>query len=1288
MNDLKNNERYKILTSLWIRLISLFMLISLSACKSLDSVNPQPEKILPDFIPVSTYESKEIIESVFLEGNLEIPIYFREISVEQGLSQSVVACIIQDSRGFIWIGTEDGLNRFDGYEFKIYKHDPDDKRSISNNFIYDIYEDSSGMIWIATEMGLNLFDPREEVFIRYLHDAEIKDSLSHNRVSKILESKNGTIWVGTNGGGLNRFEPQTEKFSFYKNIPGDSKSLSDNMVEDLYEDSRGILWIATRNGLNRLDPDNDLIRQYVHIPGDPDSLPSNHISRIIGGEPGGKWLGTADGLLIMMVRDRFYSYPIDPISSLNSQENMIRDLYLDPSGVILIVSQRGGLSVFSPKTAKFHHYPRASEQDDSTAISTAVIKTIFRDQSGVYWVGTEAGGINVFDHTSQRFEHYGHEKENPDSLSSDIVFSMFEDSDGLLWVGTSRGLDCIDRVTGETRHYQHNPRYPSRTLSGYQVSAIQEDLNGNLWVGTDHGLNQYDPKTNQFIPVKLLLTDEKLSRLELNNQFITSIFLDSDGILWMGAIGLGLIRFDPETNHAILFEKDPADPAGLRGDVIMAIYEDNRGYIWVGLLNEGLSRIEDQSGEITHFTSENSSLSDDNVLSIYQDEEEVLWVGTMGGVNRLDPDSEDFVQYREKDGLPNDTVFGILGDQQGSLWLSTSRGLSRFDLENEIFKNYTRYEELKNIEFNSGAYFQSDSGEMFFGGVNGLNVFYPDQIQDNLFVPPVMITSLMQGGSELNTNINAAYIEEISLKWPQNYFEFEFASLSYIQSEQNQYAYKLEGFDKEWNFNGTNHYGKYTNLPGGVYTLQIMGSNNDGTWNTEGAELIVKVTPPLWNTWGFRILAGSLVVLLIAAGYRYRLHNVQESNRKLAALVEERTREMAQRKQVAEGLREILILLNSNKPLQESLEYIVKQADLLVNARWICLFELTESGAELLASSLDEKEIELFCFIKDQSSGVLERFLSYYANLIHETGVIHIENISAFQNANKDLEIPETIDIHQIVILPLMVDGGVFGGMAVNMQDSSVLTQETLDLLNALVEQASLALGNAILREQAEELAVLSERNRLARDLHDAVTQTLFSASLIAEALPNLWLQDPDDGHQLLHELRLMNRSALSEMRTLLLELRPTAIIDSKLSDLLKQLTEAITGKTKMAVDLDIDAIYNLPDEVHLGFYRIAQETLNNIVKHADARQIELHFHSMLQNKKVSTTKEARFVLKIADDGCGFNIDDVDQAGFGLQNVQERALLIGADLEISSKPGNGTRVTTVWQGEVKNNDDF
>ncbi len=1050
------------------------------------------------------------------------PLRFQRLTIEDGLSQNSILTMLQDRQGYLWVGTQEGLNRYDGYEFTVFKHDPEDSTSLSHSGILSLFEDSSGMLWIGTwGGGLNRYDPRSGIFARFLHNPDNPDSLGNNLVAAIHEDREGRLWIGTMGGGLDLLDRTTGKFTHYTFDPEDPHSLSSNFVSVIYEDLQDRLWIGTGgfgtegNGLNLFDPQTGGSTRFLHDPDEANSLSSNTISSVVEDSTGALWIGTGGYALVGAGLNRLdpengqvIRYQNDPDDPASLVSNDIMKLSIGPDGVLWIGTWGGGvdrLDILNNSSQFLHdrHDPYNPE-----SLSANIVWSILQDRSGVVWIGVVNGGLNKLNPQVQRFHLYRNNPGNPQSLGFDVVGPILEAPEDGIWIGTyGGGLEYLDRKTGIFMHY------PAQSQQENTVMALALDPEGTMWVGSLNGLVAFDPESGN--TTRYQVDFKNPDSLVDNN--VSALEMDADGRLWVGTLS-GLDYFDRSTGRFIHM-----GIPGLKSVISMMI--DQTGQLWVGTWGDGLFRLDLATVQGSQVKTERyakdaevpTSLSDDSVWALFEDSFGTLWFGTNAGLNRFDAASGSFERYTEKDGLPNNNILCIQEDGQFRLWISTNDGLAQYNLMGNAFKNYDSEDGLQSNEFDSGSCAKMADGEMFFGGVRGMNSFYPDQILDNPIPPPVVFTDFRILNESVDVDLSGA--TPLQLESQQNFIDFEFAGLDFHDPLHNTYAYKLEGFDRNWIQSGTRRFISYTDLPGKKYVFRVKAANSDGVWNEIGASLLVEIQPPFWQAWWFWTGTFFIVLGVAAGGVSWRYANERRQRRRLEGQVERRTHE----------------LLEANLRLQDEMAQ------------------------------------------------------------------------------------------------------------------------------RQMVEEA--------LANKAADEAVAAERNRLARDLHDAVTQTLFSISLMAEVIPELWEIQPAEAQKRLVELRQLGRGALAEMRTLLLELRPSALTDAALPDLLRQLTEAVIGRSRLPVELYVDGDCCISADVQIVVYRIAQEALNNVVKYSRATLVSVNLRMR---------PEAVF-LSVVDNGIGFDPNQVPSNHLGLRIMRERAEAIGARLTIYSEPGEGTQVSVHWQ---------
>jgi ligand-binding sensor domain-containing protein/serine phosphatase RsbU (regulator of sigma subunit) len=823
-------------------------------------------------------------------------IEFDSLSLEDGLSQSIVERIVQDRQGFMWFATEDGLNRFDGYRFTVHRHDSGNPQSLSYNELKALYEDRDGRLWVGTfENGLNAFDPATETVVRFLPDPTDASSLSSPTVWAVLEDSSGRLWVGTQGGGLELLDRDTGRFIHHRADPSAPGSISSDDVRAIYEDRNGGLWIGTNGGgLNRLD-DDGRFTHYRHSDDDPATLSDDRVFAILEDRSGRLWVGTYGGGLDLLDREtgRFTHFRNDPDDHATLSNDLVRALCEDREGTLWVGTDGGGLNRYHPETGSFSSYRH--DPLEATSLTTDRIYSLYQDRSNVLWVGTYGGGLSFFDVSRKRFHSYRNDPGNSNSLSHDIVWTFHEDPDGTLWIGTdSGGLNRFDRGRDRWQRYLHRPDDP-RSLSHNTVRAVFGDRQGRLWVATNGGgLNLLDRATGHFTHYRHDPDDPT----SLSHDRLRWVSQDSSGAIWVGTFGGGLDLLDPETGTFTHFSHDPDDPTSISHDFIRLVYEDSRGVRWIGTQGGGLNRLDPGSTEFLryrHDPGEPSGLLSDHVFGALEDRNGAMWFGTFGGgVSRLDRDSGRFTHYRVVDGLAADSVYAMLEDDQGRLWISTTKGLSRFDPETETFRNFDVRDGLQSNEFNGGSAYRNRSGELFFGGINGFNVFDPAEIGNNPVVPEVVLTDLqlynrsISVGEEIDGRVlldrPMAMTEHLVLSHSDDVITIEFAALHYTVPGKNLYAYRMEGFSDDWvHVDADRRFATFTDLRPGLYVFSVRGANSDGIWNDEPTSLTITVTPPFWETWWFRLVALAGLAALAAATYQSRLRSVRMKTQLTAA---------------------------------------------------------------------------------------------------------------------------------------------------------------------------------------------------------------------------------------------------------------------------------------------------------------------------------------------------------------------------------------------------------------------
>ncbi len=895
---------------------------------------------------------------------------FDRITLDDGLSQSNINCFAQDRIGFLWIGTNGGLNRYDGSEFKVFLHDLNDSLSISNNVINTIFEDEDGLLWIGTQNGLNIYNRRSNKFTIYRSEKNNSNSISSNVITAIVEDTLGNYWIGTDGGGLNKFDPVNKEFEHFQYQAKNPYSISSNSISSLCLDKYGFVWVGTKDqGVNMLNPANEKFVRYLANDENDHQISDNKVNTIYQDNDGVLWVGTDKGLnqfneqnnkRSLGSRDEIIQYQYDGnINSIGGES--VLSIYQGASGLIWIGTNNGGLTSLNKELGYFKNYQ--IDPNKQEGLLSNKITAIFDDRSEILWIGTNAG-INKIDRQGDRFKLHVRKQGAENTWSSNNVRSIFKEENGITWVGTfDAGLNKYDPHTGEFTIYKDNDiilagisieehkkilrknnrkskrfKDKDKYLTNNRILSVHRDDNKNLWIGTGGGgLNKLDLKTEK---ITWYLSNPEDTN-SLSNDIVKVIFESSDGLLWIGTEGGGLNKFNGE--KFVSFKHNENDTLSISSNVITSIAEDLDGNLWIGTFGGGLNKFDKTSGTFKRFTIQENrgGISSNTVYCLYRDENNKLWIGTNDGLNLLDVESETFKHYTVHNNLPSNFIYGVLDDNKGNLWLSTNRGISKFDIENEVAKNYDKLDGLQGNEFNPGAYFKTNSGEMLFGGINGFNSFYPRKIKDNTYQPDVILTdfkifgeSAEIGAPNSPLQIHVSEQKQLELSYKDKAIQFEFVALNYTNSEKNEYAYILENFEKKWNYVGTRRFASYTNLPPGEYVFRVKASNNDNIWNEDGTSIVIKINPPFYRTWWFYLI---VIVSALASGYIFvliRIRNLQKTKTLLRKIVKARTRQLYEEKErVEKAHSEILwqkneienqknLLIKNNKELSSAKQQI------------------------------------------------------------------------------------------------------------------------------------------------------------------------------------------------------------------------------------------------------------------------------------------------------------------------------------------------------------------------------
>jgi signal transduction histidine kinase/ligand-binding sensor domain-containing protein/DNA-binding response OmpR family regulator len=812
---------------------------------------------------------------------------FEHLDINNGMSQNHIMCILQDNRGFMWFGTRDGLNKYDGYKFVVYKNDTRDSNTISSNFVSGMVEDATGIIWIATRGGgLNRYDKAKDRFTHYLHDANNKNSISSNLVTAISKDSEGKLWISAEDG-LNCFDPASNKFQHY--------NIASRYV---FEDSDHQLWVGTYDdGLKLLDRPTGNIRSFVHKERDAQSISDDNVPTIFEDSKRRLWIGTLKAGLNLLDRStgKFRHFVHEPGNSRSLPSNVVFSLAEDRQGNLWVGTENGGLSIYNSITGQFSLYQH--DEIDRESVSHNSIYSIYRDTDANMWVGTFAGGVNLVTTNSSSFAHLKHTSQ-PNSLTNNNVLCIAENTDGKIWIGTDGGgLNLYDPVRKTFSAFKHRPNDPN-SICGDYVLSVCVDSRGNIWAGTwGDGITMFNPQKNQYRHFKFDPKDP--ASLSCNNAW--KIFEDREKNIWIGTFNGGLNLFNRAKNNFTRFDDGTGNVTTKK---IQSLVEAADGTLWIGTDGGGVQVFNKQTGKFRGIVHEDkkNSLSDNRINFIQEDRRGNYWIGTMVGLNYYDKGKDQFTVYTTADGLPNNVIFGMLQDPAGKLWLSTNKGMSQFDPGTKKVINYGLEDGLQSYEFKQGAFCKARSGAMYFGGINGFNEFYPSGIKANPFEPPLVLTNFEIFNKKVTINKGSTDVSpldsdisetrEIRLPYKNSVISFEFASLNYGITEKKKYAYMLKGFDEGWNEIGTNRSATYTNLNPGNYTFKVKGLNNEGKWSSRTISVSLTVIPPFYLTWWFKTLFVLVCVSAAIGFYRFRVSTIKSQRNKLERKVQEQTSQL------------------------------------------------------------------------------------------------------------------------------------------------------------------------------------------------------------------------------------------------------------------------------------------------------------------------------------------------------------------------------------------------------------
>ncbi len=845
-----------------------------------------------------------------LSANEPLPqnLRFKHLMTESKGSVGEVLAIYQDKLGFMWVGGKNGLARYDGKEFLLYQNDPSNPNSISSNTVNDIIDDKQGNLWIATINGLNCFDFKKEQFTHYFHNPKDSNSLSSNTIYHIRNGLNDTFWLATREG-LNAIATKTNKIIRYPRNDSE-KDLYTAYTMDIAYDNKGMHYIATGYGLKVWNSNTGEIIFHKPDKTKPRKLPVGLIRSILVDTKQRVWVGSEKGLFQYQPNSQEFIFQPTSLDHPAAKSGAaIWDVVEDKEGRIWIATDGQGLAYQDFNTGKF--IASTHDPKDRQSLSSTVVRRIFEDNTGDIWIGNFPMSINRFERYTAVFQTYRNSSNDNRSLNESKVRSFHEDKEQNIWIGSDGGgINIFNPKTGTYKVIKNKPNNKN-SLASDNILFMMEDNKGHYWIGTwNTAISVYEPENNVFRHYDNDPNDSN----SISNTHTWDILQTRNNEIWVATIGSGLNRYLPEIDGFKSYIHNKNNPNSIADDLIWDLVEDKEGNLWIAT-EGGLSfynRDKDSFTNFTHDPKNKQSLSANRVLSLLTDSKDQLWVGTHGGgVNIFDNKSKTFNSIMTGEGLLSDVVHSLVEDNNGNIWLGLDKGLSSYNPSTKKIRNFTSEDGLQKNELNIGTAYKLSNGDLLFGGPEGYTRFNPNRITSNEFIPPVYITNISVlnkpvaiGNKDNILTKSILFTDKLVLNHTQNIFSLNFAALSFRNPSLNHFAYKMEGFNKDWQYVNNENKATYTNLDAGNYTFRVLASNNDGKWNDEGVALKIKVLPPLWKTWW----AYTLYVVTIAAiifGYLFMLIR---ANKILEHRVKERTLEL-------EKVNEKLEVLSTTDPL-------------------------------------------------------------------------------------------------------------------------------------------------------------------------------------------------------------------------------------------------------------------------------------------------------------------------------------------------------------------------------------
>jgi len=992
---------------------------------------------------------------------------------------------------FIWIGTDDGLNRYDGYNFVIYKHLPGNENTLSNSSINSILEDRKGNLWIGTSEGLNLFDRENDCFIH-------PSNWPKQSILTIAENEEGNLWIGTDNG-LYYYNLKLDSFKLYRpSISGEGK-ISSGRIQSILIDRTKNVWIGTSNGLNLFDKRSDSFINFSHQKDNPNSLGGNGVRALIEDETGRLWIGNTSGLDMMLPIEKnpdkaiFKHYQYNPYNKKGITEGTVLSLLEDRKNQKLWIGvENGCLNMIDLKEINESYDNFSCYCSDPTklySLSNNSVYSLFKDKQGNIWIGTWGNGINIISIAREKFTLYRTEPFNTNSLINNHVNTFFDDND-FLWIGTEGGLERFNKKNRTFKHYIHNP-IDKTTIGSNAIVTINKDAMGTLWVGGwNSGLNRFNYKNESF--TRYYRGPNDISSVDIKHVF--AINPAPNGNLWLGTIYNGLILFKPDSG--IVENFNPAN-SDITSNYVEAIMQAKDGSFWLSS-NVSLDRFDPKTKTFFHFRpnpNDSASIKSNMIFSMNEDSKGNIWIGTNAGLHLYNKATNGFKTYLTNDGLPDNSIKSINEDNRGNLWLGTNKGLSEFingttTPAKPIFKNFTIEDGLQGNEFWRNSSYKSPEGLMYFGGTNGFNVFNPDSITETNHIINVVFVdflvfnkpvSIDEKDSPIKQSISLA--DEITLNHAQSVFSFRYVAINYISPQKTQYAYMMEGFEEKWNYVGERREATYTNLDPGEYTFKVK-ANNNGIWYKKIASIKVIILPPWWQTLWFRILTFFAFATSIVLFYYLRLAMYRKKEKELSELVHQRTIELTDANKIL--FENKLLMEEHSEELLAQSENLKTTNDLLVQKQELI---------KLQADTIQDTNVELrkLNSTKDRILSIIGHDLRNPFNVVSGFSDLLLED---FNNLS-----PETIEMYLLQISQSSKNGNILLGNLLQWSRTQAggITFEPIQLnLLLVVKDTFDFLGGDALKKKIgihlqieQDVNIIADENMLKTILRNLLSNAL-----------------------------------------------------------------------------------------------------------------------------------------------------------------------------------------------------